>query len=505
MHETKLKLLNKSFFHIAIILLFAYFQLFHKLDYLPIRVWDEGKNAVSAYEMLQNKHYLVRYYEGKPDETGFKPPLLTWHQVFFMKLIGINELSVRLPSALYALLTALLLYYFALRELNLPLVGIITVLVLLTSYGYLDRHIARTGDHDSMVVFFLTAQAIYFYKYLKYNDKRNLYLAVTTLALVFGTLTKGIVGLSFIPGFILYAAIHRKLKYILLHRQLYWSMLCYVLIISSYYVYRELHSPGYTSAVWNHELLPRYTNSAGMYSNLKDYFFYVRNLWDKRQVPWIYVLPFLIGTLFFIKDENLKTTFRYLLLLGVTYLVIFSLGTKYSWYDAPLFPILALITAMGIYQWIRYILRLPVSRYIRWGMVVFAGASMIYFPLQSTKELTFDVREKYWVYEEEGINYVLREYLRQEQSIRNLGIAYSAYHSHIRFYMNLLNDTGSRIYFTDYKKLKPGSRVIACESPVKEYIEQNYECTFVSKKHHASIYQIETSANQLSSDVDKFQ
>jgi len=493
MNETKLKPWNRSLFHIAIILLIAYFQLFHKLDYLPIRVWDEGKNAVSAYEMLQNKHYLVRFYEGEPDETGFKPPLLTWHQVFFMKLIGINELSVRLPSALYALLTALLLYYFATRELNLPVVGIIAVLVLLTSYGYLDRHVARTGDHDSMVVFFLTVQAIYFYKYLKYKDRRNRYLAIITLALVFGTLTKSIVGLSFIPGFILYAAIHRRLKYILLHRQLYWSMLCYVLIISCYYVYRELNSPGYISAVWNHELLPRYTNSEGGYIHLHDYFFYLRNFWDKRLVPWIYLLPFIIGSLFFIKDKDLKAAFKYLLLLGVTYLVIFSLGTKQIWYDAPLYPILAIITAMGIYQWFRYVLQLPVSRYIRWGIVAIAGVALIYYPLKSTKELTFEVQEKYWVYEEEGINYVLREHLRQKQNIRNLGIAYSGYHSHIRFYMNLLNDSGSSLYFTDYEKLKPGSRVIACESLVKEYIEQNYECTIVSEQHHASIYQIGTS------------
>jgi hypothetical protein len=266
-----------------------------------------------------------------------------------------------------------------------------------------------------------------------------------------------------------------------------------VLIISGYYIYRELDSPGYISAVWSNELLPRYTNSAGIYIHLQDYFFYIKNLWDERLVPWIYLLPFIIGSLFFIKDEDLKSIFKYLLLLAVTYLVIFSFGTKNIWYDAPLFPVLAIITAMGIYQWIRYILRLPVSRYIRWSVVVFAGASMIYFPLESTKELTFDVREKYWVYEEEGINYVLRDHLRKEQNIGNLGIAYSRYHSHIRFYMNLLNDTGSRSYFTDYEKLEPGSRVIACESLVKEYIEQNYECTIVSKQYHASIYQIGTS------------
>jgi len=86
---------TKNYLFLLIILIMAWFQLFYRLDYLPVRVWDEGKNAVSAWEMLHNHDYLVRYYQGKPDNWGFKPPLLTWHQIIFMKLLGVNELAVR--------------------------------------------------------------------------------------------------------------------------------------------------------------------------------------------------------------------------------------------------------------------------------------------------------------------------------------------------------------------------------------------------------------------------
>jgi len=495
LNTIKLKAYQKSLLYYSIIILLAFFQLFYKLDYLPIRKWDEGKNAVSAYEMLHNKSYLVRHYEGKPDNWGFKPPFLTWHQVILMKFIGVNELAVRLPSALYAFFTALLLFNFVKRELKLPPVGIVAAYVLLTSYGYLDRHIARTGDHDSMVVFFLTLQAIYFYKYLRYKNKRNQYIAIITMALVFGTLTKSIIALSFIPGFILYAALTRKFKYVLQHRQLYWNMLLYLLIIFGYYLYRELNAPGYLSSVWENELLPRYSNGAEnhIYDHLKDYFYYINNLWERRLVPWIYLLPLFIITLFFTKEETVRTLFRYLLLICVSYLAIISFGTKNLWYDAPLYPAIAIIMAMGIYQWITYILRLPVKFYFRWSLVILVVASLIYFPLDSTKKLTFALQEKKWVYEVQGINYLLRDHIRNEQKVGKLGVAYSGYHSHIRFYMNLLIDSGNDLYFVNYKMLAPASMVIASENRVKEYIEQNYDCTKVFEKYSAVIYSIKVS------------
>lgn len=495
LNKIKLHAYQKSLLYYSIIILLAFFQLFCKLDYLPIRKWDEGKNAVSAYEMLQNKNYLVRHYEGKPDNWGFKPPFLTWHQVILMKFIGVNELAVRLPSALYAFFTALLLFHFVKRELKLPTVGIVAAFVLLTSYGYLDRHIARTGDHDSMVVFFLTLQAIYFYKYLRYKNKRNQYIAIITMALVFGTLTKSIIALSFIPGFILYATLTRKFKYVLQHRQFYWSILFYLLIIFGYYLYRELNSPGYLSAVWENELLPRYSNSAEnrIYDHIKDYFYYINNLWKIRLVPWIYLLPLFLITLFFTKEETFRTLFRYLLLICVSYLAIISFGTKNLWYDAPLYPAIAIIMAMGIYQWITYILRLPVKFYFRWSLVILFVVSLIYFPLDSTKKLTFALQEKKWVYEEQGINYLFRDHIRNEQKVGKLGVAYSGYHSHIRFYMNLLNDSGSDLYFVNYKMLAPASMVIASENRVKEYIEQNYDCTKVFEKYSAVIYNIKVS------------
>ena len=56
-------------------------------------------------ELLEGSHFLVPEFEGQPDLYGTKPPMLIWAQGSAMALLGVNELAVRLPSALAALFT----------------------------------------------------------------------------------------------------------------------------------------------------------------------------------------------------------------------------------------------------------------------------------------------------------------------------------------------------------------------------------------------------------------
>lgn len=473
----------------------AYFQLFYKLDELTLRKWDEGKNAVSAYEMLHNNNFLVRYYEGKPDDWGFKPPLLTWHQVLSMKVFGVNEFAVRFPSALYAYFTALLIFFFFKDELKFPYAGLLASFVLLTSVGYLERHIAKTGDHDSMLTFFLTLQALSFYKYLRYN-RQTKYLLLFTFSLILASLTKGIAGLFLIPGFILYAAFDKKFLQIISDHRVYLCLLLFVFVIGGYYGLREADSPGYLKSVWENELLPRYIDQSEAESyakHHKDYFYYVKNLWNKRLKPWAYILPLFLIALFFTCNKKIKSIYFYLLLVGLTYLVIISAGTKNLWYDAPLYPIIAIIIAAGTWQLFTFIDRLPINQLTRFSTTLAILIPIIYFPINNSKKLTFQVKEKPWQYDEQGINYFLRSKIENSEKINDLGIAYSGYHSHIRFYMNQLNDMGSHIYFTNYKKLKTPSIIIASEKENIEYIEQHYLFTKEVVAPNTAIYKIEHS------------
>lgn len=483
---------NSSFIFSLLILLFvAYFQLFYNLDKLPLRVWDEGKNAVSAYEMFTNGDYLVRHYEGQPDTWGFKPPFLTWNQVAAMKVFGMSEFAIRFPSALYAFLTAILIFYFLNSEFRKPFVGLLASIVLLTSYGYLDRHIARTGDHDSMLVFFLTSQLVFFYKYLKTSN--NIYLILFITALIFASFTKGIAGLFFIPGIAVYVILSAQLKNVLFDKRIYFSILAFLLFTGGYYALREISAPGYLKAVWENELLPRYTNTASnyKYEHTTDYLFYLRNLWDKRLTPWIYLLPFMMILLSFSKDKKLKSVFWFIVTIGISFLAIISGGSKGTWYDAPIYPIIATVLALGFFQLFIFLKRQLHYRMIATVVTILIVIPFLYQSVENTRTLTLEIEEKTWNHQVQGISYFLRDQQEEVAKLKDLGIAYKGYHSHIRFYSNVANENGANTYFVNYKELKIPSTVIASQNEVKEYIQDNYIFTRERTDFGTSIFKIE--------------
>ena len=100
------------FKYMALAVLLA-IPIFWHLDTLPIRVWDEARLAINAYEMLNNGDLIVTHFNGKPDMWNTKPPLLIWIQALFMKILGVNELSVRMPSTIAAFLTCIVLFIFS--------------------------------------------------------------------------------------------------------------------------------------------------------------------------------------------------------------------------------------------------------------------------------------------------------------------------------------------------------------------------------------------------------
>jgi 4-amino-4-deoxy-L-arabinose transferase-like glycosyltransferase len=337
---------KKRIIEIVVVLLLSCFPIFYRLDALAIRQWDEARNAVSALEMSQNHAYWVRYFNGVPDEVDTKPPLLIWLQVLSFKLLGMNELAIRLPSALSALATALFLIIFLNRQ-NSRLSGYLVVLILVSSPGYIDRHMARTGDHDALLVLFTTLIVFQYYQFLIGNGNGNRSLLVITALFFLGFLTKGIAVFMILPGLLLATflfGLHRKL---FLNRMVYCSIAIIAILCLSYYLLREQLQPGYIKAVWSGELLPRYVNRSKDFLD-ESFWYYLHNLAKERFSYWIYLLipSTVLLPLWFRKIKHSLPV--YLLIHMLTYLFIISAGSKNLWYDGPLFPLLAAFTAIFI-------------------------------------------------------------------------------------------------------------------------------------------------------------
>ena len=134
--------------------------IFGHLDRLPIRIWDESRLAINAYEMLYDGDFIVTHFDGQPDMWNTKPPLLIWLQVISMKFNGVNEVSVRLPSAIAAFLSCLVILIFSMRYLKQFWFGFIAIIVLITTQGYISVHATRTGDYDALLTLFTTLSGL---------------------------------------------------------------------------------------------------------------------------------------------------------------------------------------------------------------------------------------------------------------------------------------------------------------------------------------------------------
>src|ERR1700757_5151466 len=116
---------------------------------LPLIDRDEPRFAEASREMRQSGDYLMPRLNG---EYRFdKPPLAYWGQVLAYDLLGDNDFAARLPSVLYAALTALATVLFASRVFGQS-VGIWAGLIFATSLQLFIH--ARAAVADMPMLFF---------------------------------------------------------------------------------------------------------------------------------------------------------------------------------------------------------------------------------------------------------------------------------------------------------------------------------------------------------------
>ena len=202
--KTKILTFSKYLIFVSLI----YFPIFLHLEALPIRWWDETRLALNAADMHENGNYLIPQFDGRPDMWNTKPPLMIWLQVLFMKIVGVNELALRLPSAIAGFMTCLLLLIFGLKYIKDFWWGLITGVVLITSYGYISGHAVRTGDYDFLMILFTTTYALSFFVFLEKVKTRFLHLFFIAFSLA--VLTKSIQGVLFYFHPYLYISLFKK-------------------------------------------------------------------------------------------------------------------------------------------------------------------------------------------------------------------------------------------------------------------------------------------------------
>lgn len=128
----------------------ATLHLTARLDREMVDVWDESIYATSALEMQASRAWAVTTFQGAADYFNSKPPLNVWLIVGAFDVFGVGLVPLRLPSAIAAWLTILVVFRWT-RQVRGAATAALAALVLATTYPFLYVHAARSANTDALL------------------------------------------------------------------------------------------------------------------------------------------------------------------------------------------------------------------------------------------------------------------------------------------------------------------------------------------------------------------
>ncbi len=329
----------KSRHWIIILFVSSSFLFFLNLGYRSL--WgSEGRWAEVVRQMLITKDFFHPLINGEP---YFDKPLFTyWAIAIFVPIFNnLNELVIRLPSALSALV-AILCTFFLGKRLFSERVGLIGSFLLLTSWGFVFW--ARTAAADMENLAFILI-AVCWYFFVKRKDSFFSYL-IFYLICAIGAQFKGLTAIA-VPILVVFIDLFLS-KDIKRHINLshFIAIVISIAVYLAPFVYAQLTSNNYSQQglylVFRENLL-RFFNAFDHKEPFYVYFFYVPLL----MFPWIF---FLAGFLSFLLNNKKATkNERWLFLSTLSIFLLFTASSsRRSYYILPILPFLSLCIGVFI-------------------------------------------------------------------------------------------------------------------------------------------------------------
>jgi len=494
--ETSLVKGPKSLLVAFLLCLLLGIPLFSKLDVRPLERWDESYNGQLAAVMnLTHEFVAPRRAVGVFETWHTKPAPLIWMQFVFLKFTGFTETALRLPSAISGFLTMLVMIFFFKYRYDNWFPGILASVVLVSTKGYMGYHGVRSADYDGLLTLWMTVTYLAFFIYLHPRDEKEetkaLYLS--TLASVFTVYSKGVAGLTILPGIFVFTLLNGKIPTLFKRKDFYGLILFFIAAVLGFYYLRELNHSGYIKIMWHEEIWDRFFIKEGR--QYKESWDYVKNLYHHSFSPYFSYLPIaLIFGIFGIK--GMRPKFRkivlYSMVVVVTHLTILaSSETHHIWYIIPLFPMASIIIGVGIFTLCKGISNLkfftgPKARAIVISLVLIG---IFYDPYKLTIKNIF-VRSHEYDEDLYSIGPYIKKIIKEKSYKKEYKIVFEAINHTISFYAYALRDRGVKTDFVNKHALKPGDLAIATERTMKTYIEKNYKYKITDKFKSVRVYKI---------------
>jgi 4-amino-4-deoxy-L-arabinose transferase-like glycosyltransferase len=175
---------------LALVLGALLLSFFWGLGSPPLYDLDEGAFTEATREMIVSGNYITPHKDGEPRYD--KPAFIYWLQAASVHALGLNELALRLPSALAASLWVLALWGFARERAD---VATATVAALTMALSLQVSVIAKAAVADAVLNLFIALTFFDIYRY-SLEPRRGIALRVF-LWMGLGFLTKGPVAVFF--------------------------------------------------------------------------------------------------------------------------------------------------------------------------------------------------------------------------------------------------------------------------------------------------------------------
>jgi 4-amino-4-deoxy-L-arabinose transferase-like glycosyltransferase len=161
-HHSSLITHHSVFISVLVLTILSAFLFFYRLADRDLWSSHEGRAAQDAETILEDGHWgLPRLFDRKYVDLQ-KPPLYYWlvAAIAFIRGRPVDEWAVRLPSALAAAGSGLLLYWFGVHR-GRPRAALAAALILVTAVHY--TWLARVGRIDMPLTLAMSVAVICFY------------------------------------------------------------------------------------------------------------------------------------------------------------------------------------------------------------------------------------------------------------------------------------------------------------------------------------------------------
>lgn len=363
--------------HVVALLAVCGALYFGSLGRVPFFNKGEAREALVVRDIVLHGNWLFPLRDGR--QIPSKPPLFHWTGAVVSKIWGeLSETTVRFPSALFAVSGVMLLYGFG-RQLYDSQTGFVAALILATTLAFVTE--GGEARVDMTLTFFLTLTLCLFYALHKAILTSPVWNYVFYLTSGVAVLAKGPVSLV-VSGLVIgmFLAVKKR-----------WTSLLRVAFHPGALLGIGVFVFWYGAAIWRGgeeffglqlvaENFERFfVHGEGGTGHQKPVYYFIPYVFALG-MPWTLFLPFALFDAFkekYFSDERA-------LFLGLWIAVVFvffSLSAgKRSIYILPLYPALALFTAVWFERQRQRITILGVRRTVT-GVVALVVGLVIFVPL----------------------------------------------------------------------------------------------------------------------------